>query len=580
MPSVNFTLSDGSTTQVDFTLPAINPTVPTVDKTGATIPVSNYQVPLTNVIYLDAARGNDANDGTAPTRAKKTIWGTSGAYAAVPSGGTIVVRGGIYEEGFVGDTATVPIRSKPCKIQAYPAEQPWFDGSTSATGWTKNGSVWTKSGFSFNAGNSSGFSTSDKPATTFYFDQLFINGVAQKRVAGTPTAGQFSYDPATQVVSLGSDPTGKDVRVSRFRGFAVFSAKVDLLGIGVRRYACGATAANKDISATKGYEAIYYGGSSAGTVIEKCAFTDNAMVSLSISKSDFTVNGNVFARAGKSHAQIGGSTGGDRLKFTNNYCYMGNLGGFPPEPTSGAVKIVKTDLGVITDNVFEDQQGAYLLWFDQTCTRATIARNTCISTPGRKSKTGILWEISGGGLLPLTGTRTQYWSYIVGNKMLGTYTYGGLVVLDSDWTKIWNNYVEDGDTCCYMVRQDNRPSGVAETAQGTYNYGAVDFLTSNLEFVNNDIGPANTYAQFIAYNSNGVHPPTADTMFSRLEGNWWKTPSPKPQIQWGTTNQDNGRITINVSQLDARIGSKNYSGSTPPPTRVAIPADVARLLNP
>lgn len=574
MPTVSFRLSDGTSLPLDFSLPQINQS--SVDKSGNTIPFSNYQVPLNNVIYL-ATNGNDSNNGLSPAFPKRTIWGTLGAYAAVPSGGTIVVRGGTYEEGFVGDTVAVPIRNKPCKIQAYPGEQPWFDGSTVASGWVKSGTVWTKSGFTFNAGNTSGFGTSDKPSQTFYFDQLFINGVPQKRVASAPVAGQFSFDPLTGVINIGSDPTGKEVRVSRYRGFAVFSAKIDLLGIGVRRYACGATSANKDIGATKGYEAVYYGGTSTGSRIEKCAFVDNAMVSLSVSKNQFVINQNIFVRAGKSHAQIGGSTGGDGLFFTWNYCGAGNLGNFPPEPTSGGVKIVKTDKATVTDNIFEDQQNAYLLWFDQTCTRAVIARNTCISTPGRNSKTGILWEISGGGLLPLTGTRTQYWSYIVGNKMLGTYNYGGLVVLDCNFTKIWNNFVESGNTCCYMVRQDNRPSGVLETAAGTYNYGAVDFLTHDIEFCNNDIGPANTYAQFIAYNSNGVHPPTADTMFSRLEGNWWKTPSPKPQVQWGTTSND-GRITITQAQLDARIGSKNYSGPTPPPSRVSIPSDIAALL--
>lgn len=579
MATANFTLSDGSTTTVDFNLPTINPATPVLDKTGQTIPVSNFQVPLSNVIYLDV-NGNDANDGKTSAKPKRTLWGTAGAYAAVPSGGTIVVRQGIYEEGNVGDTETVPIRSKPCTIQAYPSEQPWFDGSVVVSDWSKFGEGWIKTGWTFNAGNTSGFGTSDKPSTTFYFDQLFINGVAQKRVAGIPTAGQFSYNPTSGTVTLGTDPTNKEVRISRYRLFAVYSAKINMLGVGVRRYACGATAANKDISATKGYEALYYGGSAtavAGTRIEKCAFVDNAMVSLSVSKAEFKIEGNTFVRAGKSHAQIGGTTGGDGLVFRGNYCNIGNLGGFPAEPTCGGVKIVKTDRATVTDNTFEDQIGGYLLWFDQTCTRASIARNVCISTPGRKSKTGILWEISGGGLLPTTGTRTQYWSYIVNNKMLGTYTYAGLTIMDSNWTKIWNNYVEAGDTCCYMIRQDNRPSGVAETAPGTYNYGAVDFLVHDLEFVNNDIGPANTYAQFIAYNSNGVHPPTADTMFSRLEGNWWKTPSPKPQVQWGTTSND-GRITITQTQLDARIGGKNYSGPTSPATRVALPTDVAALM--
>lgn len=572
-----------------------DPTLPALDPTGTTIPVTDYEIPA-GAIFVSPA-GNNANPGT-EAAPKRTVFGTGGAFAALPpSGGTIVLRGGTYEEGtttgghWLGD-------AKPCTIQAYPGEQAWFDGSAVVTGWRGNG-PWTVSGWTFDAGNTSGFAT-DKPSTTFYFDQLFIDGVPQKRVTGTaPKAGEFSVVSGT--IYVGSSPLSKQVRVSRYRGLFVASAKANLLGIGVRRFANGVG------NSTGGFSGVYYGGNSAGTIIENCVFADHACNPVSINKTDFVVNRCVFARSAKTHLNAGGSTGCDRLKVTGCVGYQSNLGGWPPEPTAGAIKIVKGDQVEVTDCVIEDAPGAYLLWFDQTCTRAKIARNTLISTPGRESKTGLLWEISGGGLLPATGTRTQHWSYIVGNKIEGSCTYGGLVLLDSDFTKVWCNEIEAGRDSVVMIRQDNRPTGLAETAAGTYNYGAVTFLSGgsggavgamgngrSIEFCNNDIGPASRYGQFIAYNSNGIHPPSANTMFSKLSGNWWKTGNTNGAVavQWGETNQDGSRVSYNLiptsagpGALDSRSsfaanGWRNFQGATPPATiaREPIPADVASLL--
>lgn len=551
---------------------------------GSTVPTTAYTIPASNVIYLSTT-GNDANPGTSIGAPKRTLWGTattSGAYSAVPVNGTIVVRGGVYEEGSVGGSTAIPLRSKACTIQAYAGEQVWFDGSVVVSNWQGSG-PWTKTGWSFNPGDTSTF-TSDKPTSVWWFDQLFLDGVPLTRVAGTPTTGQFSVNHTTGTITLGSNPTGREVRMSQFRSFAVFSARVNLRGIGVRRYANGSG------SSTGGASGVYYGGTSAGATIEDCAFVDHASNPLSVAKSGFTIRRNIFARSGKTHVQVGGSTGGDGLTFTENLCVRSNRGLWPAEPTSGAVKIVKTDVSTVTDNTIAHAPGTYLLWFDQTCTRATVARNDLHSISGAESKTALLFELSGGGLLPVTGTRTQYWSYIVDNIVYGTPTYSGLTVLDSDWTKIWNNTWRGRDRVV-EIRQDSRPPSNPWT--GTYNVGALDFLTSNLEFCNNDIGPADgAFIQFLAYNSDGVHTSvSANTMFSKLSGNWWQTPSTRSAVQWGETGND-GRVTYTkvaasegAGALDLRSnfvanGWTNFRGTTRPAAgdRETVPSDVAALL--
>lgn len=553
------------------------PTLPALDRTGSTIPNTDYAIP-TGAIFV-SPNGNNANPGTEASP-KRTVFGTGGAYSALPAaGGTVVLRGGTYEEGTTSGGHWLS-KTKPLTVQAYPGEQAWFDGSTVVAGWQGTGpwsAPWT-----FDAGNTSAL-TSDRPAQTYYFDQLFIDGVAQKRVTGAPGPGEFTVSAGT--VTVGSNPLSKQVRVSRYRALAVADAKLNLLGVGVRRYANGA---GGEGASTSGYSAIYYGGNSAGSTIEHCVFADHACLPINVAKSDFTINRNVFVRSGKSHAQIGGVTGGDRLRFTSNLCVQSNLGGWPAEPTAGAVKICKTDEGYVCDNTIEDAPGVHLLWFDQTCTRAKIARNTVISTPGRESKSGILWEISGGGVID----GTQFWSYIVANKVKGSCTYAGLSILGSNFTKVWCNTVEAARDMCVMVRQDNRPTGLAETAPTSYKYGRVDFLVHDIELVNNLIGPSSRYAQLAAWNSNGVHPPTANTMFSRLSGNWFADGNTNgaSAVMWGETNQDSSRVNYKLvptsagaGALDSRSsfvanGWRNYQGGTVPATREQVPADVAALL--
>jgi hypothetical protein len=543
----SFLLSDGTKVDVPFA-------EPTVSDVGTVMSVT----------------GNDLNVGSlsSPVRTFKR------AYALCPSGGTITVRAGVYEEG--STTGGIAI-SKPLTVRAYPGESVWFDGSTVVSGWTGTG-PWVKTGWTFNAGNTSGFTTSDKPNVTYYMDQLFINDVSQVQVATTtPKPGEFSVVGGS--IYLGSDPTGKTVRVSQYRGLFVVSQKVVLSNIGVRRYASGATATNGDATASQGYEVIYFGGTSKGSTIENCRFVDNSHVAVSVGKSGFIIRGNTFMRSGKTHISIGGSTGGDDLVFTGNTLSDSNLGGWPAEPTTAAVKIVRTNGGTITDNVISNTFGSYGIWLDLSCTRCVIARNTITGTAG--AKTGILFEISGGGLLG----GVQYWSYIVDNKVSGPYQFG-ITLFDSSYVKVWNNTVDGSTDLGFRIIQDSRPTnGILNVSTlGNYNVGSLDFLVHNIEFVNNKIGTVLNYAQVAAYNMTGTWAPVGDTMFDRFEGNSFAIGT-KPAVMWGAPvapSSLDGRINYaTVDKLDARTlfvnkGWKNISGSGV--SQVQPPSDVASLI--
>lgn len=90
--------------------------------------MANYSIPGSNVMYL-ATNGSDSNAGTFAAPKATLI----GALAAVPSGGTIVVRAGVYAQAAQTETGAV---RKSFTLQNYPDEVVWFDGSDPITGWT------------------------------------------------------------------------------------------------------------------------------------------------------------------------------------------------------------------------------------------------------------------------------------------------------------------------------------------------------------------------------------------------------------------------------------------------------------
>lgn len=544
----------------------------TLDRSGNTVPTSNYTPPV-GAIWLSTT-GNDANAGT-EAAPKRTLFGPSGAYAAVPAGGTIVVKAGVYEEGSVGDTAGVPIRNKACTIQAAPGEQVWFDGSVAVTGWTGAG-PWSVGGWTYKPGNTSGFiagGVGDKPATTYFLDMLFIDGVQQTQVTGTPIAGQFAVNHTTGVVTIGTNPAGKEVRLSRYRCLFVAGARINLKGVGVRRYSGGVTAANTNIGVTSGCASCWWGGTSDGLVVERCAFVDTARLALGITRPGATVDTCTFVRSGQTHMNVGGDSG-DGFTLRNSALVDSNAAGFPREPGSSGVKIVKADRVQVVDNLIESARGTGV-WLDMHVTRFTIARNEIVGGPG--CDRAILVELSGGGLLPLTGTRTQHTSYVVGNTIRGGWVWG-VFIFDSDHIAVWANRIGDCVNGQIQVLQDERPP--APFWPGTYNSGAVPMIVGNISIGNNDLsgvaGAARIYTGAAA-----AHYVATDDAVSFVGGNWFAAGA--NAAKWTTAL---GVLTNypTAAGLDARPkfaanGWKNFDGATAPTTRRApVPADVAALL--
>jgi hypothetical protein len=88
---------------------------------------TNYPIPAGALFVAPGGSGNGSQGAPFGTIAA--------AVRAAPSGGTIVLRGGLYREdvGGVG---------KPLTFQAYPHERPVLTGTDVVGGWAQSGSAW------------------------------------------------------------------------------------------------------------------------------------------------------------------------------------------------------------------------------------------------------------------------------------------------------------------------------------------------------------------------------------------------------------------------------------------------------
>ena len=147
---------------------------------------ASYAVP-SGAIHV-ATWGNDSAPGSA-TAPVRTL---TRALAVAPSSGTIVLRGGSYNEQVaVYKTVT---------IQNYPGEEVWLDGSKAVQGWVKDGTRWRHDGWTVRFDHSPTYTKGapDLTAKDWQFvnkatapmaahpDQLWINGARQ-------TAGRLRW---------------------------------------------------------------------------------------------------------------------------------------------------------------------------------------------------------------------------------------------------------------------------------------------------------------------------------------------------------------------------------------------------
>lgn len=387
------------------------------------IGTANYPIP-SGAIFVDVARGSDSNSGT-QSSALRTV---GAAIARARSGATVVLRAGTYHE-----SVTVP-SNKTLTFQAYPNEAVWFDGSTRVTNWARSGSTWVASGwtaeFSNSMGGTSWRSTMiDQNPMAADPDQVFVNGVALKQVGSSSsvTTGTFYVNDAANTITIGSDPTGKEVRASDLpQALQSSSPNTVVQGIGFRRYATG-------------YErngTVWLIG--AGGAVRNVAVVDNATIGLRLSNGNKTVDRVTVERNGM--LGIAGYKS-DHSSITNSIVSNNNTENFKDVPVAGGIKLT-AGRNLTVKNVETRNNLGTGIWFDVSCYNMTIVNN--VSTNNRKHQIEV--EVSDRG--------------IIANNV-ATGGEDGIILFDAGNFRVFNNEVGGSKLFGIILSQDQRRQAAA-----------------------------------------------------------------------------------------------------------------------
>ncbi len=365
---------------------------------------SIYTAP-SGAIYLSNTSGSDSNNGSSGAPVKTL----AKAYSLVPSGGTIVIKGGTYRDARLSIT-------KPITIQAANGEQVWFDGTDVVTGWQSSGATWYVDNWNtpeFCAGQYYDYAyNAQKTDNTGPCNHKDMAGDPSNPMAGSPqmvfvndaplaevtsaagvTTGKFYYDKTTKRMIIGTNPTGATVELARRPVALTLAAATNIKGIGFRKFAT-----NEYNNNTEAAVII----AAANNVIENNVFWRNAAYGLGVSNatgavvrsSQFLSNGFDGATGNGHHA--GGAT--DNIVFDSNTFDSNNTEKFGTgcalSCAQAGVKLSHMNGGTIKNNKFTNNQG-HGFWCDLYCTNFTIVGNY---SSGNTSS-GLMYEVSANAVI-------------------------------------------------------------------------------------------------------------------------------------------------------------------------------------
>lgn len=398
---------------------------------AAAIGSTSYPVPSGALFVESNAAGGGDGSSARPFRSIQA------AVTAARAGGTVVVRGGTYHE-----SVTVQIGSR-VTIQSAPGEAVWLDGSSPISGFSSSGSVWVAGGytpqFDRSATYSRGKADSRTPGWAFVSpaapmaaapDQVFIDGVAQQQVSSLAEVGpgEFFVDLSTDRLFLGTDPTGRSVRISDLvKAVTMRGAGSQLLGIGVQRYApsvpdFGAvTVERPDI------------------LVENVAILDSATGGISVSSTNDIVRRVTVSRSGLlgMHANSADGLVVDGLLATEN-----NDERFNTSPVSGGLKVTRSRDVEVRNGTYTGNIGPGI-WFDESVYDTVITGNTSNANTG----SGVKLEISSD-------------SVIADNTFLDN-GENGIKINNTSNVEIWNNTVAGNDRNINITGDDRRASNTS-----------------------------------------------------------------------------------------------------------------------
>ena len=366
---------------------------------GASLPIQYDLTSITGTIKYVAPNGNDSNDGNI-----NTPYATlSKAQSSVSSGGTIVMRGGIYRN-MVNQAI-----SKTVKIIAYPGEIPEIRGSIQIPSATNNGDGWNIEGNTrwrdyrprpLTDGSGITFSTEMTNLTGEgegrYPDQVWLSDTSLKQVVKQDKVkdGSFFVDASRNRIYLSlNDATKPNIEISRpspagstndrDRAIYISGQNITLEGIRVKRYSNG----------PNDYGVITVESGAHNVKMKNVEVSDSAFITIFIGGVDSPIIENVTLDRSNWMGFSVNQT--DNLvlrsvKVTN----MNSANEFSGSPQGGALKTSRTKGTKVIDSLITNNN-SHGLWYDESNTDVLIA-NTKITD---NTQSGVFFEISDGMLM-------------------------------------------------------------------------------------------------------------------------------------------------------------------------------------
>lgn len=488
---------------------------------AAALGTTSYAIPSTGpVYYVNPVSGNDDNSGTlvSPKRtAKSTIMQRRGE-GSESQPVTIVLRGGIYEEGDIQ-----PGNGYHIRVQAFPGETVWFDGSEIISGgWTNNGNgTWSRA-YTPQPIPALGVDILQGYAQAHYPDAFFVDGAELWQLAdgATPNAEQFSVNRGANTVTIGVNPSGKEIRSTTQNRLFFSGSRIDLLGVGVRRYSGAQTTLNV---------ALFYAGTSTNTVIENCIFTQLGRSGVELARGNCRVSRCTFVDCGQSGIMANEA---HDLVLENNVFRRLNRGRWQSQPQTGAVKMTRSRGTRVRYNIVEDISGGNGIWWDVYCTDVQIYGNYidgASPTTSTYINSGINYEESSGGYYG--GVWGE--SHIIGNtvkncrKAISCRASGEVCISNNDVHARWEDSV-NAQAILVVQDRDAHPPEIASycprwcqnvTIQNNLVRPMVDGW--QLLVYDDQKGMPRTNAESYGYGSSSTAQVIGGNMLTRVESNWF-----------------------------------------------------------
>lgn len=500
---------------------------------------AEYEIPA-NAVFV-STDGDDSSPGTR-TAPKRSV---AAAAKAVPAGGTIVVRGGVYHE----DRVDV---FKPLTVQNYPREAVWFDGSRQVSGWTRSGSTWQADwdvvwdhSPAFEEGGTNDQLLDPAYPVAAWPDQTYVDGsqLQQVPLEKGVKEGQFAVDYANKKLIIGTNPEGREVRAAdRDQLFTVGSPDVTLRGFGVRRYA----------NSLPTLGVIYMARQRnlvTNVVVEDVASTGITMF------SDKNQGSGTIDRVTVRRSGIMGISGMnfDNGKVLNSVITDSNTERFNPFPSSAGIKVTRSKNVTFDNNLIENSYHATGIWADESTIGITATRNEITNTR-LDGFAGIQLELSSRGV-------------VADNLILGQDR--GVYIFDTSDIQVVNNTIYDSRVADISVDQDFRrqanPNHVGHDERNPIPDSSNTWISSGNRIKNNLFGTDSRDSNFQLFVHDKDQAFSAGQMVSEVSGNAFesKKEGVSPTlIGWGKSN---GEITQHndLAEWSSSI-NKGWKNSTYP----------------